>query len=198
MVNYQDGKIYKIVCNETGLIYIGSTAQKTLAQRLTGHVRDYKTYLNGKTNYVTSYQILKEGNYEIILIKDFPCESKDKLHAEERKFIEEFDCVNKYIPTRTHKEYCKKYYENNIAKAKEYQKKYREENKDKIKEQQNKYYEANIDKIKEKHKNYYEANTDEIIEKKKKYREANIDKIREQKKHYYQKRKLENENKNIC
>ena len=36
MVNYENGKIYKIVCNETGSIYIGSTAQKYLAPHTSG------------------------------------------------------------------------------------------------------------------------------------------------------------------
>ena len=31
MVNYGDGKIYRIVCNTTGDTYYGSTAEKTLA-----------------------------------------------------------------------------------------------------------------------------------------------------------------------
>ena len=54
MVNYEHGKIYKKVCNETGLIYIGSTAQKFLSTRLGGHEANYKQYLNGNFNYITS------------------------------------------------------------------------------------------------------------------------------------------------
>ena len=27
MVNYQEGKIYKIVCNKTGLVFTGSTTE---------------------------------------------------------------------------------------------------------------------------------------------------------------------------
>ena len=34
MVNYQLGKIYKIVDNTNGNIYIGSTCEPTLARRL--------------------------------------------------------------------------------------------------------------------------------------------------------------------
>ena len=47
--NYSQGKIYKIVCNKTGLIYIGST-YRTLDERLKRHeecmnifIRNYKT-----------------------------------------------------------------------------------------------------------------------------------------------------------
>jgi hypothetical protein len=39
MVNYELAKIYKIVCNKTGMVYIGSTCQRLLSQRLSGHVR---------------------------------------------------------------------------------------------------------------------------------------------------------------
>ena len=42
MVNYQLSKIYKIVCNITGKIYIGSTTKKYLAERLAQHVYDHK------------------------------------------------------------------------------------------------------------------------------------------------------------
>ena len=34
MRDYKDGKIYKIVCNNTGLTYYGSTCEKRLSRRL--------------------------------------------------------------------------------------------------------------------------------------------------------------------
>ena len=54
MTNYKQAKIYKIVCNKTGLVYVGDTCKLLLCQRLTKHVSDYKRYLNGKTNFITS------------------------------------------------------------------------------------------------------------------------------------------------
>ena len=59
MVNYENGKIYKIVCNETGFIYIGSIAQKYLSTRLGEHTRTHTSYLNGKSHYVTSCKFEK-------------------------------------------------------------------------------------------------------------------------------------------
>jgi len=53
MPDYQKGKIYKIVCNETGLVYIGSTTQ-ALSQRLQGHKKNYKTF-----------KVLENDNYNI-------------------------------------------------------------------------------------------------------------------------------------
>ena len=114
-IDYSKGKIYKIVCNTTGLIYVGSTIQK-LCERLRGHRTDYKSYLKGKQHYTTSFDIIKNDNYEIILIENCPCNSKDELHREERKYIESIRCVNKVIPTRTNKEH----YENNKDKMKDY------------------------------------------------------------------------------
>jgi hypothetical protein len=88
MVNYSNGKIYKIVCNITGDIYIGSTCEPILARRLAGHVGNYKSYLNGKYHYVTSYKIIEQGNYDIVLIELFPCDTKDQLHARESYYTQ--------------------------------------------------------------------------------------------------------------
>ena len=43
---YHEAKIYKITNPHTDKIYIGSTI-RTLAERMTGHRRDYRTYKNG-------------------------------------------------------------------------------------------------------------------------------------------------------
>ena len=118
MVNYELGKIYKLVCNKTGLIYIGSTCQKLLSQRLSGHVANYKRWKNGKDNYITSLKIIEGGDYYIELIEAVPCSSFDELAKKERYYIESIDCVNKQIPGRTNKEFCKHYYENNTDKIK--------------------------------------------------------------------------------
>jgi len=123
---YTKGKIYKIVCDTTGLTYIGSTIQG-LSSRISGHRADYKSYLNKKrTNYVTSFDILKNNNYKIILIENFPCNSKEELEREERKYIETMDCINKVIPTRTDKEYKENNKERIKIRDKEYKQKNRE------------------------------------------------------------------------
>ena len=148
MVNYNLGKIYKIKCNVTGQIYIGSTCEKTLARRLAGHVRDYKRHLNGKGNNVTSFKIIENGDYYIVLLESVNCANNDELKARERHHIENNNCVNKVIPGRTMKEYydvnkekifknMKEYRDVNVnkEKMKEYLKEYRQANKEKIKEQ---------------------------------------------------------------
>ena len=65
--NYSRGKIYKIVDNTNGNIYIGSTSQPTLAHRLSKHVSCYKLYLEQKKTYTTSYQILANNDYNIVI-----------------------------------------------------------------------------------------------------------------------------------
>lgn len=140
MVNYNLGKIYKIKCNITGQIYIGSTCEKTLSRRLSGHVRNYKDYLNGKYNNVSSFKIIENGDYYIVLLESVNCENNDELKARERFHIENNICVNKVIPGRTLKEY----YQDNKEKFKEY----RDANKEKIKE----YRQTNIEKIKDRQK----------------------------------------------
>jgi hypothetical protein len=95
MPDYSNGKIYKIVCNITGDIYIGSTCEPILARRLAGHVSTYKSYLNGKGNNITSFKIIANGNYDIVLIELFPCDTKDQLHARESHYTQTIQCVNR-------------------------------------------------------------------------------------------------------
>ena len=67
---YQRGKIYKIVSNVSNLVYYGSTIEHTLAMRLSKHRSNYKRYQEGKCSYTTSYKILEEGKYDIILVEN--------------------------------------------------------------------------------------------------------------------------------
>lgn len=104
MVNYQNGKIYRIVCLVTGKVYIGSTCEPILARRLSGHVVNYKRYKKGKQNHCTSFLILENENYRIELIENYPCANKDELHTREGYWIEKTNCVNKRIAGRTNKQ----------------------------------------------------------------------------------------------
>ena len=155
MVNYKDSIIYKIVCNDTGKTYYGSTCKPQLCNRMTQHRANYKKYLEGKTNYTTSFSILEGGNYGYSLVEEYPCDSKQQLHARERYYIENNDCVNKVVPGRSrkefyaaHKEQIKAYYEDNKEHIKEQQKSYN----DAHKEQRKSYNDANKEHIKELHK----------------------------------------------
>lgn len=101
---YGNGKIYKLNDKTNGNIYIGSTI-KTIEQRLLEHRNAYKSYLNGKYHFVTSFKILKNNNYSIELLELYPCNNKKELTNKESWYIRNLDCVNKKIEGRTIKEY---------------------------------------------------------------------------------------------
>lgn len=188
MVNYAEGKIYKIISLIEGNndIYIGSTTV-SLANRLAEHVSQYKRYRDGKsTKYISSYKIIELGNYDIILIEEVKCDNKSQLHAREAYHIKNEQCVNKVIPKRTKKEYANDNYE----KIKEYKTEYRNKNKDKIREKRKVYDEKNKDKKEAYVKQYRQENKDKKKETDKKYQQENIEKIRQYRKQYY----LENKN----
>jgi hypothetical protein len=135
MVNYGNGKIYRIVCNITGKQYIGATTI-ALCARLSQH----KKLFNGKKNCL-SREVIEGGDYAIYLIEDYPCERKEQLLARERHYIDNFDCVNKKLPLRTkqdwyndnREEVIKKQIEwniNNVDKTRLYKKKYADKQKE--------------------------------------------------------------------
>ena len=100
MVNYQQSKIYKIVSPNTNKCYVGSTTQ-SLNERFSSH----KYYMNDYKS-TTSKKILELGDYSIELLELYPCNSKKELHERERYYIENLDCVNINMPSRTRQEYC--------------------------------------------------------------------------------------------
>ena len=102
MPNYQNSKIYKLVNTTTNEIYIGSTT-RDLKTRL----REHKSlYTSGKTKKEKSYLLFNE-NHEVIieLLEDVNCKDKKELTIRERYYIENYECVNINIPTRTKKEH---------------------------------------------------------------------------------------------
>jgi hypothetical protein len=120
-----------------------------LCQRLAQHRSSYKAYQSGKYHFVTSFKLLEIGDCEIILLEKFPCNSREELNARERFYIETMNCVNKFIPTRTSKEYYddnkirisetyKEYYDGNKIRISEQKKQYRKDHKELISLRENK------------------------------------------------------------
>ena len=136
VVSYSEGKIKKIVSCESGseLVYYGSTCQ-ALSVRLASHRRSYKTCLNNKKNWCSSYDVLQYQDAQIYLVIECSCENKEQLRRIEGKYIKEHDCVNKRIAGRTQKEYRQEYRPLYLAK-----------NKEKIKEKCKEYYQKNKEK----------------------------------------------------
>jgi len=150
MPDYSKGKIYMIKCNLTGEAYYGSTTA-TLSKRLSRHISNSTCMSN---------QIIDRGDYDIILIKNYPCETRKELDREEGIYIRNNECVNKIVAGRTIKEWC---YENK-EHLQEYRKEYKKENREKILEQRKKYYNENKEKTAEQKKKYYNKNKEKIAE----------------------------------
>ena len=207
MVNFNFGKIYKIVGN--GNVYIGSTCQH-LDIRLAQHNYNYKLWLSGKKiSHTTSYNCVIDPNHYIKLLEIYPCNSRVELHNCERKWIEQLDCVNKNIPARM--QTPAEYYIKNKEKIKEKQhkynqetkdirKNYRQENKENISEYMKKYHQENKENISEYMKKYHQENKENIKEKqikynqenkdiRKNYRQQNKEKMTEYNKNYYKNNK---------
>jgi hypothetical protein len=125
MNKYNNGKIYKIVCNITDDVYIGSTT-KTLKYRLERHL---------DSNCI-SKDIIKNGDYKIELIENYPCNNNNELRKREQYYIDNLKCINIRNAYTDQKEYNKEYYKKYIIK-----------NKDNILKQKKEYYIKNKDII---------------------------------------------------
>ena len=175
---YENGKIYRIVGNvQNSKCYIGSTVQP-LSKRMGGHRGDYKRFQDRLKTKTMSFDLFDEygiENCSIILIENYPCETKEELLKRERYWIETTECVNKIVPTRTIQEYQQE----NKEKIKEYQKKYQKENKEILKEYRKEYRQENKEILKEYEKEYRHNNKSVIADKKKEYYEQNREHINE-------------------
>ena len=125
MINYNNGKIYRIINTQNETVYIGSTCQ-SLSQRLATH----KHRGNGN---------------KIILIENYPCDSCEELRMREQVVIEEHKgLLNK------HRAIGSLWYDKKFTK--DYNREYHEKNKEKISERQREYREKNKEKRNEKKK----------------------------------------------
>jgi len=133
---YENGKIYKIVCDTTGQVYIGSTITKRLCDRLAKHKSEYNNYIIGNRKYKPSnFDILKNNNYKIVLLENYSCKSKDELFSKEREYIDKIECININRPTITEEER----HQTNLKKDRLY----KERNRQKLRD-----YKREVDKIK--------------------------------------------------
>ena len=166
MVNYSEGKIYKIVSDLTDEMYIGSTTEKYLSSRLNGHKYQYRLGINN----TKSGDILKYPDARIVLIENFGCSTQNGLEAREYFQIKEhikqnINVVNKHMPTRTQKEYYEDNKEAILSKCIEY----RATHKDQLKEYWKNYRETHKEVKAARDQAYRENNRDDVLEKKREY-----------------------------
>ena len=138
MPDYANGKIYKIVCNQSNKVYIGSTTL-TLHKRLINHKSDSKSTTRRKCK---STEIIINNDYYIELIEDYPCLTRKELCCREYDIQLKMDCINIGRP------YC------SIEERLEYQQKYRDNHKKEISD----YDKKNKDRANEIRRNRYKNN----------------------------------------
>ena len=110
-MNYNNGKIYRIINPNNTKYYIGSTVNeldKRFKQHLSSKKRHDKAIEKAKTNpaqkipsKLASFDLLEGGSIE--LIENYPCKNKRELHRREGEFI------------RNHKENITNYFVANVS-----------------------------------------------------------------------------------
>ena len=102
-MDYKNGKIYKLVSDETKKIFIGATCS-SLSKRLYDHKREYEKLKYDPRTYVQKIEIFRtiknKENVEIVLIENYECKDKNELEARKRYWIEKFKdkAFNHYKP----------------------------------------------------------------------------------------------------
>jgi hypothetical protein len=95
MIDYKYGKIYKVFCNITKQVYIGSTARRLMCYRKADHIHTFRRWEKGEYKYISVFEVMKSGDYSFTVVEDYPCNSADELRIRERYWIENTpNCVN--------------------------------------------------------------------------------------------------------
>lgn len=164
MSEYKNGKVYKIIHNQSDIVYIGSTLNR-LNDRFYNHKKDYE---NGKVlsiyKYFTKYGI---ENFKIILIKEYRVVDRKHLLMYEQLWMNKIKNINiiksfqplfkernkenKKIYRKENKEKIEQkdiiYRNNHKDKKAAYDKEYREKNKEKINEYLHQTYDCDCGSI---------------------------------------------------
>ena len=112
------GIIYQLVSSHSQKVYVGKSTE-TPSQRMSKHRCDYRRWLEGKHHYNSSYELLKYTDCSMVVLEHGV---PDHLLAErEAYWHSRYDCVNRCVPNRSHKEWY-------------------QANKDKVRRQQNQKY----------------------------------------------------------
>ena len=160
MINYQNGKIYKLTSSQTDKIYVGSTCDE-LKRRFSSHKSNFKT----KTQVCKADEVLCFEDVKIELVENFPCDSKEKLHLRELHFIKELNAINVWLPVRDlekKKATDKRWYQNHKEEQQQRSKEYRELNPEKAKASQKNWRESHAERVAEIQAAYWAANKAEL------------------------------------
>ena len=95
------GYIYKLVCDQPNVCYIGSTSH-SIHVRLCAHFGNYNLYLKGKQGYVSSFDIVKYDDVDIILLETIKYRNRNELLLKEEEWKNQTPhCVNRNRAYRT-------------------------------------------------------------------------------------------------
>ena len=159
-IDYSKCVIYKIQHKDNNdLLYVGHTTNFT--KRKNEHKSRVICEMNKEYNHKV-YQMIRENggwdDFNMVVIKEFPCENKQQATTEEDKIMREMKATmntNRALKT--------------LIDIYEDKKKYRTIHKEQIKEHKHQYYENNKSFIIEKSKMYYEEHKEQIKDKNKIY-----------------------------
>jgi hypothetical protein len=182
--DYSKNIIYKIQHNDDdSLLYVGHTTN--FIKRKSLHKYHCETHPS------PVYKMIRDNGgwncFTMIVIQNFPCETKMEARIEEDRMMREMKASMNTRRAFTSpqerkdymKEYKKEYYQSNREVINEKLKDYYRANKEQICEYKREYHQVNKEQIHEKKKEYHQANKEHICEKAKDYRLANRDKINE-------------------
>ena len=86
MHDYQKGKIYILLDNDDNNIYVGSSSEVPLSQRMSRH-----RSMSKRNNNILIYKHMNKLGVEcfyIELIEDCPCERNEQLRSKKRRRID--------------------------------------------------------------------------------------------------------------
>jgi hypothetical protein len=161
-MDYKNGKIYKISNIVNDLVYIGSTTQ-SLSRRMSYHRSSINVKSKSTSRLYTEMREIGCDNFFIELLENFPCDTKEELHAREMYYIRDYDSLNNGL-----NKYCSIIDTIRLTQCKM---KNRENNKI--------WYKNNEDYAKNKHKEWYQNNNEYVKAKHHEYREKNKQKIKD-------------------
>ena len=110
MVNYANGKVYKVESISGNLVFYSSTTLE-LSHRMAEHRAQLKRYTENQNvvmsrpqKYISVFRVLEFDDAKIILVANCNCKKNTELKAYEHDFIKKNDCVNKIYAEEKKKE----------------------------------------------------------------------------------------------
>ena len=180
MPDYQNGVIYVVNVGEQK--YVGSTVD------FKSRMRQHRWCINHPDRpgcQLKLYNAIREndGEWQMEIYKEFPCDSKRELLFEEERVRKELGaelneaCCGSGL---SYVDYKKQYYQDNREKTIDKGKQYYQDNREKVIERVRKYEEKNREQIRENKRQRYLKNREKMLEKHKERYQENKEKINEQ------------------